>query len=111
MIKSSNHGAVQVLAIEGPLNEEEAARLSEQIESIPRTGRPQLVIDLSESPLIDSVGCEALLDCRDAISQLGGAIYLAGLTPLSQDILAATGVIRFFQSFASDKQAIAQFAR
>ncbi len=111
MIKSTQHGAVQLLSIEGALNGEEAERLAEQLEALPRAGRPQLVVDLAEVPLIDSVGCEALLDTRDAVTQRGGAVHLAGLNPLCQDILTATGVSRFFQSFESDKQAISQFAR
>lgn len=111
MIKTSSQGAVQVFAVEGPLNAEEAERLGEAIAAVPRAGRPQWVIDLAEVPLIDSAGCESLLDARDAAVAVGGGVCLAGLTPLCGDILLATGVIRYFQAFEGVKQAVGQFSR
>lgn len=110
MIKTTNQGAVSVIAVEGPLNQEEADRLRDRIGALPRAGRPQVVVDLAETPLIDSAGCEALLDARDAINADGGAVHLAGLSPLCQDILEATGLLRFFRVFDAEKQAVAQFA-
>lgn len=111
MIKVSQQGAVRVLAIEGALDHEEAQRLQEAVESIPTAGRPQLVLDLSEVPVIDSKGCEGLLDVRDAVVEVGGAANLAGVGPLCEDVLAATGVGRYFQTFAGVQQAVAQFAK
>ena len=110
MIKSQLQGAVSVLAIEGPLNAEEGDRLRERIGSMPRAGRPQVVIDLAEVPMIDSAGCEALLDARDSVTADGGAVHLAGVSPLCHDILEATALLRFFRVFDAEKQAIAQFA-
>ncbi|QDT69045.1 STAS domain protein [Planctomycetes bacterium MalM25] len=111
MIKASNQGAVLVLDVAGPLNQEEADRLRGQIDSLPRVGRPQVVIDLAEVPLIDSAGCEALLDAREAVTADGGGVHLAGVSPLCHDILEATGVLRYFSVFDGEKQAVAQFAR
>lgn len=111
MVKPSTHGAVRVYSVEGPLNLESAEGLRRAVESAPLAGRPQWVIDLSESPLVDSAGCEALLDARDTAVRVGGAVHLAGLSPLCRDVLLATGVLRYFQAFEGVKQAVAQFAR
>lgn len=111
MVKSTTQGAVQVFTVEGPLNAEEAERLLDAIEATPQAGRPQWVLDLGDVPLMDSAGCEALLDTRDAAVSVGGAIHLAAVSPLCRDILVATGVERYFQSFDGINQAIAQFAR
>lgn len=111
MIKESQQGAVRILAVEGALNEEEGGRLCESVAACPAGGRPQLVLDLSDTPLIDSAGCEALLDTRDAVVGVGGAAHLAGLSPLCLDVLAATGLNRYFQSYEGVQQAVAQFAR
>lgn len=110
MIKNSQQGAVTVFAIEGPLNEEEGGCLRDRFEAMPRLGRPQLVLDLAEVPMIDSAGCEALLDTRDAVTADGGAVHLSGVSPLCHDILEATGVLRYFRVFDAEKQAVAQFA-
>lgn len=111
MVKLSSQGAVRVFAVEGPLNHDSAAGLRDAVAATPRSGRPQWVVDLAEVPLVDSAGCEALLDTRDAAAGVGGAVHLAGLTPLVHDVLLATGVSRYFQSFDGVKQAVAQFAR
>ncbi|TWT98084.1 STAS domain protein [Botrimarina colliarenosi] len=111
MIKCSTQGAVQVFAIEGPLLTETAERLLSAVEECPRVGRPQWVVDLAEVPLIDSTGCEALLDTRDAATKVGGAVHLAGLNPLCNDILSATGVGRYFPKFEAVKQAVGHFSR
>lgn len=111
MIHPTTQGAVHVLSIDGTLNEEEAERLAEKVAAMPRAGRPQLVLDLANVSLIDSAGCEALLNVRDTIHQLGGAVHLAALSPLCHDILTATGVIRFFPTFACDNQAVSHFAK
>jgi len=111
VIKTSAHGAVQVFAIEGPLNAEEATRFNDAVAAAPRAGRPQWVVDLAEVPLIDSAGCESLLGARDAAVAVGGAIHLAGLSALCHDILLATGVIRYFQDFEGVNQAIGQFSK
>ncbi len=111
MVKTSAQGAVQVFAVEGPLNAEEATRFSDAVAAAPRAGRPQWVVDLSEVPLIDSAGCEALLDARDAAVAVGGGVHLSGLSALSRDVLTATGVIRYFQAFEGVKQAVGQFCK
>lgn len=111
MIKSATQGAVQVFTIEGVLNAEEADHLRDAIEATPQAGRPQWVFDMTEVPLIDSAGCEALLDARDVAASVGGAAHLAAVSPLCEDILSATGLQRYFQTFEGINQAIAQFAR
>lgn len=111
MIKQTQQGSVLVLSIEGALNAEESERLGEVLTATPVAGRPQLVLDLADTSLIDSAGCEALLDARDAVVQAGGAAHLAGVSPLCTDVLAATGVGRYFQTFEGVQQAVAQFAR
>jgi len=111
VIKESHQGAVRILAVEGALNAEEGERLLELLKAAPVQGRPQLVLDLAESPLIDSAGCEALLDARDTIVGVGGGAHLAGASPLCRDVLLATGVDRYFQTFDGVQQAVAQFAK
>lgn len=111
MIQTSSQGAVRVFSVTGALNLEEAEHLREAIEAEPLVGRPQWVLDLAETPLIDSAGCEVLLDSRDRARSVGGAVHLVGVTPLCADILEATGVAQSFAAFDSISQAVAQYAR
>lgn len=111
MIKTSKQGAVSVLAIDTTLNAEAGDSLRDAADALPRVGRPQLVIDLAGAPLIDSAGCEALLDVRDAVADIGGACCLAGVAPLCRDILWAAGLDQEFDLYDGAKEAVASFAR
>lgn len=110
-MKQSTQGAVRVFSPEGALAGEVADALRDAVEAAPLDGQPKLVIDLAASPLIDSTGCEALLDIRDAVVEVGGAVYLAGLSPLCADTLSATGLSRRFMKFEGVNEAVAQYAR
>ncbi|TWT40145.1 STAS domain-containing protein [Botrimarina hoheduenensis] len=111
MVTTTTQGAVAVLAVDAPLNAESSDALRSAVEALPRIGRPQLVIDLSGVPLIDSAGCEALLDVRDSVCDIGGACCLAGVAPLCRDILWAAGLDEGFDVFQGTKEAVASYAR
>ncbi|MEN0110143.1 MAG: STAS domain-containing protein [Planctomycetota bacterium] len=111
MIEDYTQGAVRVLAPRAALTGEEAEALRDAAAKLPDAGRPLLVVDLASTPLIDSAGCEALLDARDTVAEAGGSVSIAGASSLSADILAATGVDREFVCYATVNEAVASFAR
>ena len=111
MIVTETHGAVDVLAIKGPLNRESREQLAEQIELVAPGTVPQIVLDLTEVPLVDSEGLEVLLDARDAVRRRGGVIKLADAPALTAEILRATGVGDYFESFADLRAAMGSYSR
>lgn len=111
MVVTSKQGAVTIFAVESTLNAESGDELRTAADNLPRLGRPQIVIDLSQTPLIDSAGCEALLDVRDAAVDIGGACCLAAAAPLCADILAVAGLDEQFAIFNGTNEAVASFAR
>lgn len=111
MVQTESQGAVRVFSVVGQLNREEADALRGSLEAEPSVGRPQWVIDMSEVPLIDSAGCEALLDAWDTAHRVGGSVHLAGLTALCRDVLAVTYTLANFPTFDTVSQAVAQYAR
>lgn len=111
MLKHSQQGAVDVLAVQAPLNAQSGAEVLALFDTKRSPGRPQWVLDLSESPLVDSAGCEALLDLHDRVVDAGGAVCLAGVSPLCRDVLLATGLQKRFPQFESAMPAVAYFAK
>lgn len=73
-------------------------------------GRPMLVIDFHDVPLVDGAGLEALLDLRDTLEAKGGAIKLAAINPLCADILRVTGVGAHFEQYPQRRVAVGSFA-
>lgn len=99
------------MAVAAPLDCDTGRDLNERIASLPKRGRALLVLDLADCPLIDSAGCEALLDACDAITDRDGVVCLAAVPPLCSDILAATGVGDSFASHPSVRDAVLDLAR
>lgn len=111
MIAAEMHGAVEVLKPSAALNRETAAKLCESVIGRRVRGQPMVIVDLSQTPLIDSAGLEALLDVRDHVRGLGGAAKLAALSPLCRDILRATGVADVFEVYKDANAAVRSFLR
>ena len=111
MIKSNNQGAVKVFEVASELNEETSELLRKEIDQLPRLGRALVVADLTECPLIDSKGCEGLLDALDIVTNRDGVIHLVGLNPLCRDVLTATGVGDRFLEFERIRDAVIDLAK
>ena len=93
------HGAVTVYRPSSPLREEEIERSDEDIRPHLRGGIPNLVIDLSETPLIDGAGLEWILKLDEECCRRGGCVRLCNIGELCQDILRITGVGKTVQQF------------
>ncbi len=86
-------GSATHLFPDGPLTE--GARidaLREVFASCLADRELQIVIDLSEVPLLDSAGIEALVDAQDQLARVGGALKLVHPNELIEDILRLTGL-------------------
>jgi anti-anti-sigma factor len=103
-------GAVSVLRPQGPLTEAQCASFLDAAATKLGAGRPMVVVDLHEVPLVDSAGLEALVELRDRLEARGGAVKLAGVNALCGDILRVTGVGHKFQQYSHVKSAVAGFA-
>jgi anti-anti-sigma factor len=103
-------GAVSVLRPQGPLTEAQSAGLMDAALTRLGAGRPMVVVDLHEVPLVDSAGLEALVELRDRLEARGGAVKLAAVNSLCGDILRVTGVGQKFEQYSHVKNAVARFA-
>ena len=111
MITCTTQGAVSVLSIDSTLGEEKGSELLDRANELPRIGRTLVVLDMAACPLIDSSGCEALLDFHEMITSRDGLAHLACVAPLCHDVLYATGVGRRFESFPGVREAVLDLAK
>ena len=106
----NRHGAVTVLRPTGPLRAEAIEALDEQLQPLFTGGVPYIVIDLSETPLIDSAGLEWVLDLDEACCRRGGCVRICGAGELCRDILRITAVGATVQQFDELTIALGSFA-
>lgn len=102
-------GAVDVIDIGFPLTTDTVDQLESLVESIGQPGPVSLVLNLSETPLINSIGLEYLLTLQEQCLRRGGALKLAGPNQLCSDILAVTGIGESVEVFSSVVNAVGSF--
>ena len=111
MFRLESQGAVDVMTTNVPLNHENAADFVKLIDEGHTDGKPMLVFDMSEVPLLDSAGLEALLDSQELLQARGGELKLATLSPLCAEILRITGVDESFETHQNVKAAVGSFVQ
>lgn len=110
MCPIEKQGAVCVARPQTPLAGDVCAPFADAVVAALGSGRPMLVVDLHNVPLVDSTGLETLVELRNRIESRGGAVKLAAINSLCSDILRVTGVGDQFEQHAQVKQAVGSFA-
>ena len=111
MFRTSQQGVVKVVGGDAPLSGDNIAAALRSCDDALLHGQPKIVFDLGGIPLIDSAGLGLLLDVRDRCLRRGGALVLAGASPLCLDILSATGVAEELAIFDDAIAAVGSFAQ
>ena len=109
MFRKTRQGAINIIAGSVPLNSECAEPLTQAFEQCFGDGPPCIVLDLSEVPLIDSIGLELLLTLQERVEANAGIVKLAAPSPLCRDILNVTGLIHQFEIHREAKSAVGSF--
>lgn len=107
----TRQGSVTVIAIDQPLRQDTVDALSNKLDESKSQGIPQVVIDLSLTPLIDGAGLQWMEDLDMQCADLGGCVRLCGANELCVDILRMTGVGDRLEQFSSLNAAMASFIR
>jgi anti-anti-sigma factor len=104
-------GAIDTISGTLPLIAENHSAFLNAFEGCFKQGQPRIVVDLSQVPLIDSVGLETILDLRDQCQQRGGAIVLARPNALCRDILRINGMEHEVSIFEDTVTAMGNFSK
>ena len=103
-------GAVDVLRGDDAMTSERLQLLSDLLEECLEQGQPRVVLDMQHVPLIDSAGLELLLDTQTDFQQRGGALKLAAVNALCEEILQISGVANQVEIHNEISRAVGSFA-
>ncbi|TWT98700.1 STAS domain-containing protein [Neorhodopirellula pilleata] len=107
----TRQGHVTVVTLNQPLRQEAVDEISSRIDDAMRDGIPNLVMDLSQTPLIDGAGLQWLDDLDMEAADRGGCVRLCNANELCIDILRMTGVGDRLDHYPSLPAAMASFVR
>jgi len=111
MFRAEKQGAIDIICCADALTQENLEDFTTAVDSCLEAGQPMLVLDLADTPLIDSLGLEMLVELSSRVDRMGGAIKLAALQPLLIDALRITGVGERYHAFPTVKEAMGSFTQ
>jgi anti-sigma B factor antagonist len=99
-------GSICFLKVKGPLNYgPDVTAFGEAVSAAVSDGSPQLVIDLSAMPRIDSCGIGAVVQALRTANEKGGDVRLVNPSPFAEKVFKMMGILRLFQVFPTEEAA------
>jgi anti-sigma B factor antagonist len=110
-IEQKMAGDVAVMTVIGDitLNAGGDILLKDKVQSLLQQGHRKLVIDLGAVSYVDSAGLGQLVQIHATTKNHGGSLRLANVTKRLKDLLVVTKLVTVFDSYDSEKEALASF--
>ncbi len=103
-------GSVSVIKATHSLQGDSLQQCRRSLEDCLAKRRSSIILDLSESPLINSEGLEFIVDAQQQCLACGGMLVLAEPQPLCDEILSITGVNECVSVFHDLRSALSEFS-
>ena len=102
--------SVTVLELAGRLIVDDGERaLRDYIDSLVRSGRTQLLVDMKDVTYVDSGGVGALVSKYLTVKKAGGDLKLLHLNRRAGRVLEITRLVEVFELFDSERDALTSF--
>ncbi len=103
-------GDVTILDLKGKITLGEGDEaLKDKINSLTLQDRRRILLNLEGVPYIDSAGLGEIVRTYTTVSRQGGQLKLVNLTKRIEDLLSITKLLTVFETFDSEKDALASF--
>jgi len=102
---------VALIHISGRVTVNEGADvLGDRLRQLVEEGRTKVVLGFGDVPYVDSTALSVLLRARATLARRGGALKLLHVRGHVRELLEVTQLLRVFEAFDSDAEAVASFA-
>lgn len=108
-IKENKLGLISLVSISGAIIKPHLELLKETMENHLKAADLRILVDLKETPLIDSAGLELLWDSLMNFRKAGGSLKLVNANTLIMDIFLATKMTNIFEIFTDQEKAYRSF--
>lgn len=110
-VQTEKIGDVCVLRPCGYVDEKGGAALFEAAEALIGEGFVKVVLDFSESPVINSQGIAQIIELAEIIvDEKGGDLAFCGLSELSSGVFKMVGLLQMGNAYADKKEALENLA-
>ena len=73
------------------------------------TGVRRLILDLSETSVINSSGLGSIITCHAALRKAGGDLKLLSVSEKVESLLVITKLLTVFETFSDEEEAVTSF--
>jgi anti-sigma B factor antagonist len=84
--------------------------LKDKVNTLVNQGKKKIVLNLADVPYVDSAGLGEIVRTYTTVSRQGGSLKLLNLTKRISDLLSITKLLTVFETFDTEKEAIASFS-
>ena len=102
---------VSVVYVNGYLNDLMGEQVERAVCDLLEAGRHGIVLDFTETRLINSIGISFLIGIVDQMRERNGTLAFCSLARIHREIFQVTGVSRYIRIFDSEAEALAFFAQ
>lgn len=106
IVNRSQQGQVSILAVQGPLIEEDLPLLDKEVDRVLSGGSHKIVLEMRQVPFIDSAGLEKLQSIVSDLGKRGGDMRVSSLNDVCRDIFLCTRMESFLQTFTDRESAV-----
>ena len=104
-------GDVVILDVKGRITLGEGDELlKDKVNTLVNQGKKKIVLNLADVPYVDSAGLGEIVRTYTTVSRQGGSLKLLNLTKRISDLLSITKLLTVFETFDTEKDAIASFS-
>lgn len=103
-------GSVSIIKASASLSGEGLNQCRQSLDDCLAQRRALIILDLSDSPLINSQGLEFIVSSQEKCLARGGKLVLAAPQPLCQEVLYITGADQCVSVFENIRAALGDFA-
>jgi anti-sigma B factor antagonist len=84
--------------------------LKDKVNTLVNQGKKKIVLNLADVPYVDSAGLGEIVRTYTTVSRQGGSLKLLNLTKRISDLLSITKLLTVFETFDTEKEAVASFS-
>ncbi|MFK7737551.1 MAG: STAS domain-containing protein [Pirellulaceae bacterium] len=111
MLGVQNIGSVSVIKARSSLVGECVDHCRQAVMDALGQRRNNLVLDLAESPIVNSQGLEFIVDAQEECLGRGGKLVILDPTPVCSEVLEITGIADYVAVFSDLRAALSDFAK
>jgi anti-sigma B factor antagonist len=108
-VSTKQDRGVDIILFSGRMDANSSPEGENTIQSLVRSGRTKIVVNVSDLLYISSSGLRVLLAGLKQARQAGGDLRLSCLQPQVRDVITMTGFNRIFSIFEKESQAVESY--